>query len=125
MKVSVTNEQIYIPEWGENQEEKVPIKVTIATPTVQERFTMISEEPTLVDGQVSTKIHIDYAGLVRKHVSKIEGLAVYITDEKSERPITTGIELLAQPGLHNLATEIAHYIYTLAGKTMPNPLSVE
>jgi len=101
MKLTISNEFDYTPEWNNNQEADEPIVVHCRYLTAGERDKVIYPVITQRDGEMETRIEADRRGIIEKCVLSIDNLEV------NGRAIKTSKELVEQRGVGELYQEIA------------------
>lgn len=108
MKIRISREIEFIPEWNNNQEETDPIKAVLMDLSTAEREECI-RMVIVAGGDVELKP--DYQKLFKRGVTRIDNLSVEI--DGKEQKITTPEDLLKAPGFYNLFMEIATKIISM------------
>lgn len=115
MKVVVARSVDYVPEWGDNKQlpEADQLVVSLKYPTVEERKRYVSAQQRFhtsgrddAEGSFSVDVNVNYEALVDKYVTGVRNLTIGTEDGDEEIHVTTGKQMLSQPGLHDLVQEI-------------------
>lgn len=106
MKLTISKEFDYTPEWHDNQEATEPIVVHCQYLTSGERDKVIYPVIEHRDGEQIMRIEADRRGIIEKCVKSIDNLEV------NGRKIATAKELIEQAGLGELYQEIAMELIT-------------
>lgn len=101
MKLTISKEFDYTPEWNDNKEQTDPVVVHCRYLTAGERDKIIYPEIVQRDGEMETRIQADRRAIIEKCVLSIDNLEV------NGRLIKTAKELIEQHGLGELYQEIA------------------
>lgn len=101
MKLTISNEFDYTPEWNDNQQADEPVVVHCRYLTAGERDKIIYPVITNRDGEMETRIEADRRAIIEKGVLSIDNLEI------NGRPIKTAKDLIEQRGLGELYQEIA------------------
>ena len=104
MKLELTQQVEYVPEWNENQKDSEPISFTLRHLTTAERAKCTDTGQT---EQGHLHIKPDYERMFRLAVVKIENLDV------GGKQLETARDVLATPGLYMLFFEVALYILNM------------
>lgn len=103
--VKVTRGGSFTPEWGnESREDSEKIRI-------QYRFLTFAEQQELLNPAELGKSFAYESRVLARMIEKVENLSV--TDGKKERKVSTGQELVDEPGLDGLAMECWLHFRTL------------
>jgi hypothetical protein len=112
MRVTVSEEQVFIPEWGDNKKCDKPIRIVVRTPTVAERVRVVGYTPVVIGGETQIQVKMDPVGLASQFVKSVENLQVQY-HPGDVRDITDAEQLINAQGLHALVEEIGNFVYGL------------
>lgn len=101
MKLTISKEFDYTPEWNGNQDDTDPIVVHCRYLTAGERDKIIYPVVEQHDGEMVTRIEADRRGIIEKSVLSIDNLSI------NGRDIKTAKDLMEQHGVGELYQEIA------------------
>lgn len=101
MKLTISSEFDYIPEWNDNQDEDEPIVFHCRYLTAGERDKVMDFSTSFEDGEPVPKATIDRRAVIEKCVKSIENLTI------NSRNVTTAKQLIEEPALGGLYMEVA------------------
>ena len=102
MEITIEQKSEFVPEFRNNRNETEPIKLQLRSLTTGERQRYLNIDPVkiaLQDASGKFDIDIDYEGLFKAAVTKIENLVV------NGKKVVTPSEVLVTVGLHDLFME--------------------
>lgn len=121
MEVQVKRTIDYIPKWNKNQKDKNPIVFHLRYLSTGELQDCIKSKPSTYDAETKKvtggEIIQDDKKWFNLGIMEIDNLEV--NDGTNKTPITTGRELLLQPGLDNLYYEVLAYIKRMNARIDP------
>lgn len=107
MRIQVKRNDTYVPKWNGNR--KLPESEQIK---VHYHFLSFEEQERLVSVNNDNKTVINYSGGLASQVDSIDNLTVETSDGE-EKQIANGKELIAEPAVEKLATELFMYLKSL------------